>query len=257
LRRSGAVFLAAVALAGCGGGGGDDGGDDQSRASIIIADASRKTLAAGTAREHVEAHTEPNRSMDFETEGVVDFKADDTRGTFTYHAFEGLDPGTKIEAITHDEIDYFKLPGDENWVKTETAPQDAIANSTDGASSLRWLGIVTDDARVQGKQAIRGTQTTRYSAVIDLRKVGKEIPAGERLAYSAVVQAFKNPRIPVTVWIDDRTGLIRRMHHELPFSNIKAPPPEGEKALVATADWYDFGVEARVEPPPPDQTEEE
>src|SRR5687767_8630185 len=94
-RRSGAVLLAVLALAGCGGGGGDDGGDDGSRASIIIGDAARKTLAAGTAREHGEFHTEPKRAMDFVTDTVVDFPGDDFKGTFTYNAFEGLEPGTK------------------------------------------------------------------------------------------------------------------------------------------------------------------
>jgi hypothetical protein len=246
---------ATVAAAGCGGGGG--GEQERSRASIVLGDAARKTLAAGSAREHALIHTEPNRSMDFETDTVMDFKADDFRGTFTYHAFEDLDPGTRLDAIHHDGVDYFRLPGERTWTKTKTAAQDVIGNSVDMSSALHWFGAVTDDARVEGKEKVRGASTTRYRAVIDLRKVAEEIPAGQRLAYAAVVRAFDEPRIPFTIWIDDRTGLIRRMDNRIEFSNVKGPPPEGEKAIVATAEWYGFGVEAEVRPPPPDLTRDE
>jgi len=257
LRRSGAVLVALLALAGCGGGGGSDGGDDQSRASIIIADASRKTLAAGTAREHAEFHSEPKRSMDFVTDTVVDFPGDDFKGTFTYNAFEDLEPGTKLDAIHHDDIDYFKLPEEQKWTKTKTSAQDAIGNSVDVTSALRWFGEVTDDARVEGKETVRGAPATRYRAILDLRKVAKQVPPGQRLAYSAVVRVFRDPRIPFKIWIDDRSGIIRRMENEISFANLKAPAPEGESKLTGFAEWYDFGVEARIEPPPPEQTEEE
>lgn len=256
LRRSGAVFAAALALVGCGGGG-EGGGDEQRRseASVLIAEASRATLAKGTARQYLDFHTEPARRLAFTMDGVVDMRADDSRGTIRYEAFEGVDPGTEIEIITFDDIDYFRQGGEETWLKTETTEEDAVANSQDVPDGLRNLGAVTNDARARGRESIRGVPTTKYTATVDAERIPETLPPDQRDTARRGLRLFKEPVLPAQVWIDD-DGLIRRLRYDFDFDNLRAPS-NGEERMVMTVDLFGFGTDARVQAPPPEQTVDE
>src|SRR5829696_26974 len=256
LRRCGAALWAAAALGGCGGGDGADADDERrSEASVLISQAGKTTLAKATARQYLDFHTEPARKVAFTMDGVVDIGADDSRGTIRYEAFEGVDPGTEVEIITFDDIDYFRQGGEESWLKTETTEEDAIANSSDVPDGLRNLGAVTNDARARGRESIRGVPTTRYTATVDAERIPDTLPPEQRDTARRKLQVLKEPELPVQVWIDD-AGVIRRLSYEFDLDNLRAPSA-GEERMVATIDLFDFGVDARVQAPPPEQTVEE
>jgi hypothetical protein len=258
LRRSGVVFALVLALAGCGGGAGNDGGDDpekRSQASILIEDASRATLARGTTRQYLDFHTEPERKVAFTAEGVADMRADDERGTFRYEKFEDLEQGTEIEFIFHDEVDYFRAGGTESWIKTKTTEEDAVANSNDVTSGLQRAGAVSNDARPVGRESIRGVPTIKYEATSDLNRMVETLPPDQRDEAEKMLRVFKTRELPFEIWIDD-DGLIRRMRNVIESDDLILGLG-GEDRMVAVLDLYDFGADARVEPPPPEQTVDE
>jgi hypothetical protein len=249
LRRSGGVLLAVLALAGC---GDDEQGSETSR---LIEEASRTTLAKGTARQHLDFRTEPGRKLAFSLDGLVDMAADDERGTIRYDSFEGVAPGTEVEYVTFDEIDYFREAGTESWLKTETTEQDALANSSDIPSGLRRLGAVTNDARPVGRETIRGVPTTKYEARADLVQSLRTVPPEQRDEALKLARIHKKKEMPAQVWIDSG-GAIRRLRYDLDFDNLRIPS-NGEDTIVVVVDLFEFGVDARIQPPPPEQTVEE
>jgi hypothetical protein len=244
---------AVLAIAGCGNGEEADEGDPA--ASRAIRAASAATLARGTARQHIDFRTEPDGTLDFSVDGLVDFEADDERGTFTYRAFPGVDLGTKVDIITVDEIDYIHVPGESIWLKTKTTEQDAISNATDIPSSLRYFGDVTEGARAEGSEIVRGVRTTRYRVTVGIEEPPPGLDAEGRERYKRTIRAFKDKRLPAKVWIDKR-GLIRRIAYTIEFATL-ARLMGREDGVDLVAELYDFGVPAHITPPPPERTEVE
>jgi hypothetical protein len=251
------LFLAVVALAGCGGSADSGDGDRERRseASVLIERASRATLAQGTARQYLDFRTEPQRKLAFTAEGLVDMAGDDERGTFSYESFQDVDPGTEIEYITFDEIDYFRQAGTESWIKTKTTAEDALANSNDVTSGLQRAGAVSNDARPVGRESVRGVPTIKYEATTDLARVPQSVPADQRDEALKVLRIYKTRELPFQIWIDD-DGLIRRIRYDIDWDDLHVPS-NGEERMVVVLDLFEFGVDARIQPPPPEQTVEE
>ena len=243
-RRS--VALVILAVAGCG----DEDTSDPA-AARRIAEAAERTLDTGSARQRVELRVADQ--IDATIVGVVDLVRDDSRAHITYRRFPGLDPGDEVDLITHDDVDYFREPGSQRWLETETTEEDAISNALDVPSSLQSLGSVSEDVRERGRERRDGVVVTRSSAHVAPARVAETFPDEQAERYRRRARALPD-EVPVEIWID-REDRIREMHYDFIVDRPGILP--GEARIVVTLELDDFGVDARIERPPPRLTDVE
>ena len=103
--------------------------------------------------------------------------------------------------------------GEKPWTKVESGELDSETIADDPAAELEQLRRVSGDFRVVGEAIVRGEPTTHYRATIDIGAVSGNWE----------------------VWVGERH--IRR---------VRFTDPEGGES---TTEFYDFGVNARIEPP--------
>ncbi len=90
------------------------------------------------------------------------------------------------------------------------------------------------DIEEVGPEDVRGVATTRYRMTVDLSDV--EGAAEEGLGET----------VPTEVWVGE-DGLVRRLRQRLRISDA------GQRGEVDfTVEYFDFGVDERIEPPPQD-----
>ena len=180
-------------------------------------------------------------------EGVVDLERDDMRARISYRRFPQVEPGTQVDLITFDDVDYFRPVGSRRWVETATSADDVVANALDVPSSLGSLAAVTGEVRVLGRERVRGVETTRYAAKIETARVADTLPRAQAERYRERAAALPD-EIPVEIWVGVADRRIRKMHFDVSIDRPGIVP--GETRFVADLELRDFGVPARVERPP-------
>ena len=147
---------------------------------------------------------------------------------------------------------FSRLAGDK-WVKLDLEKladkmgvdlsQLGNANQADPSQALGML-MASSKARVTGSEVIRGARTTRYSLMIDVRKVAKNAgKLGESL--DKMIQAMGLSTIPAQAWVDTQNRVRR-----ITWTMAMNAPGAGRVSMTMTEDLYDFGVRADVQPPP-------
>jgi hypothetical protein len=114
-------------------------------------------------------------------------------------------------------------------------------SGTDPSQSLDLLRAASSDFREVGEEEIRGVQTTHYEGTVDLEKVAEQVPEDARESYRRLMEQSGQREIPMEVWIDE-DGLTRRVHYEQTLGD--------GTTMDLTQEYFDFGVEVDVEPPP-------
>lgn len=239
-----------------------------------VANAAAKTSDAGSSRVAFEVKVGGGgENMAFGGEGV--FAYDEVRGSMTMDVSSVVpgEAGGTIEMRMLGTMIYMRMP-------------DALAGKSALPQGKRWIGLdlaramdaaglgALNPAQLQqspsqmlrllrasstrvtktGQADVRGVETTRYTAMIDLRKSveagADEIGLSEqqRREVRAAVEQLKKQtgmdEIPTEVFVDD-DGLLRRTLMKMSLA------VGGEKAsMEVLSDYYDFGVEVDVEAPP-------
>jgi hypothetical protein len=148
-----------------------------------------------------------------------------------------------------------ELPGGKSWVKMDLealGKQQGIDlgeltqfGQTNPTQSLWFLQGASDDFEEVGEEEVRGVGTTHYRGTVDLRKAAEQISEAARTTAERLIELMGVSKLPFEVWIDDE-GLARRIKYEQPL-----PAAAGEDAsMTLTMDFFDFGVDVDVEPPP-------
>lgn len=106
---------------------------------------------------------------------------------------------------------------------------------------------------------MRGTQTTRYRATIDLKEPAAEEGAGVQKAHDETVEKLGTSKLPVEVRPDDQNRTRRfALDMTVPAPQSAASPNVSQKnARIRTqmvAEYYDSGTPVNVRTPPQDQT---
>ena len=239
-----------------------------------VASAASKTTEAGSSRVAFETTMQLfGKDVSFSADGLFDY--DDSIGSMT------LDMGSmlplagagQLELRMVDEKLYMRMPSlmglglptDKEWVSLEPGKAlkgagfggfDPSSMQQDPAQLLRLLRA-SSEVTEAGTATIRGVETTRYTAKLDLRKSieasAKELELTEeqrallRQAAEQLVEQVETDTLPVEVYIDD-DGLLRRLALDLSM-NV-----EGQQlSMKQTTDFYDFGVDVDVEAPPASQ----
>ena len=239
-----------------------------------VASAASKTTEAGSSRVAFETTMQLfGKDVSFSADGLFDY--DDSIGSMT------LDMGSmlplagagQLELRMVDEKLYMRMPSlmglglptDKEWVSLEPGKAlkgagfggfDPSSMQQDPAQLLRLLRA-SSEVTEAGTATIRGVETTRYTAKLDLRKSieasAKELELTEeqrallRQAAEQLVEQVETDTLPVEVYIDD-DGLLRRLALDLSM-NV-----EGQQlSMKQTTDFYDFGVDVDVDAPPASQ----
>ena len=262
MRRALLVVLAALAAAGCGGGGAsfDPAASAATTANAKSAKLAFDTSIAGGAQ-----------TLHMTGSGKVDFENQAARMTFDVGDLlrgSGLPSSAreKWTIVTQGFVLYMhapalaqQLPAAKRWLKLDI---EALAKKqnidlgqfrqltqNDPTQMLMYLRATSGKIKKVGNEDVRGVETTHYHATVDLDKVAEQAPAKLRKTFRASIRSLERGlgthTIPVDVWVDDE-DLVRRLQEHLPIAT-------GGK-IDFSVDFYDFGTQVSINPPPASQT---
>jgi hypothetical protein len=268
---SAAVALCAmVALAtGCG----------SSAEKVTLADieqAAFHTEAVGTSRVEFEGEVTFNHDhaqrFEFRGRGLADFRTDSAKFKAVYtfpnamqeaikHEFGGpwkanfiLDGSEGI--VLYMRFPYLdgQLPGGKTWLKADIVEVgkrygldlDRLKETrrSDPALMLAYLRSAVGVRKV-GTDLVRREVTTHYSTIVDAETIVEEAPKDQQRAMRRYLRLMGIKTYPVDLWVD-RDGVVRKLSVELEY---KLPSGEYVK-MKLSEEYYDFGVEVNIEPPP-------
>jgi hypothetical protein len=266
-----AWFIALVLLlAACGGGGSTAQAptatepastSPSSSAADAVALAGAKTQAAKSARIALEGAISGG-AANGTISGEGEFSGRQGRMTMDMSGLAGGQIAGRMEMIFDELIFYMKFPEEiaqgmpfgKEWIKfdlSQLGQQQGIdfqqlmqLSGTDPSQSLDLLLAASDDFREVGEEEVRGAPTTHYAGTIDLEKVAEQAPPEARDTYQQLLEVSQQTTVPVDVWIDD-DGLTRRIRYEQTMPD--------RSTMNLTQEYYDFGVEVDISPPPDDE----
>lgn len=260
IRRTSIAALMVAAAAAATGCGADDISPD------AVAEAAKATTDAGSSRVYIET-TAPmpggGEPVEITGDGAIDMAA--RRGEITMDL--GAIPGGTGEMETVFEgfvmwmrAPFFggRLPGGAEWIKIDLAKTseelgfDVEQFTQLGGDPTKQLDYLraTGEVEKEGEEDVRGVSTTHYSGTMDLREYPDLLPAGERArareGVEAMIDLIGKAEQEFDVWIDE-DDLVRRMRMNVP---VRQGSETVETEIVQ--EFYDFGVEVDVDPPPAD-----
>jgi len=253
-----------LTLGACGGddpnGGADDGGSSSDGGSPeeVISAAATATQEAGSARIASEQVTSvQGQELTTTLEGSVDLASGDSDSTLEL-SLPGQEPQSS-QLITKDSIAYIEagaLPGaptNTEWISIDFAAVGAQmgvnleAFRQNGVGQLAYLSEVTEIEEV-GTETVRDAETTHYRFVTDLAALAENGPEELRPSYEQLIQMTGTEEIPTQVWIDG-DDLVRRI-----VTDFEIEQQGQQVTQQSTIEYFDFGVEVDVRPPPEKDT---
>lgn len=255
-------------------------GNKASPKATLLA-ASTKTVGGETARMalDIKINAKQGAPTEITGAGVTDLTKHTASLDLKLPAFGGQNLGT-IQVRVLQKLIYEKLPdtlasaaGIKGWVKIDL---DALAKQngfdvnslTQGQSSdptqfLDLLKTVSDDVKEVGKEKVRGTDTTHYTATVDLGRALAENQQLDATAKANLGDLYKNLTAAANVWIDGQ-GRLRKMTYSLDPSKFNTAALSSNPKIAAglaqisgidfTLELYSFGVPVSVTAPPPNET---
>jgi hypothetical protein len=249
MRRYVLALLSLTLLGGCG------GAADPS----LFATAVRNTEAAGGAEIVFSMRMDaPGMSEPLEMSGNGVEDASKRRGHFTFQS-----PMTgSMEVVSDDMTVYMRSDlfaaalGGKDWMKLDLRRAmssfglDLGSSGQFGRSAaeqLRMLRAVSGDVSEEGHDQVAGTDTTHYSATVDLRRYPDVMPEEQRDAarkgVERLIEMTGQSEIPMDVWIDGDQR-VRRMTW-----NQSIRQGSMEMKMEITAEYVRFGVPVDVQVP--------
>ena len=269
MRRPLSAVLLLVALLGAVG----CGGDKEQTPRQVLAAAPGETIASRTSKVALNVSVDGGaEKVDFKGDGVFDFKSQRGRLVLDLSSL-GLPGATgTTEIVFNADLVFMKLPFDlpqlksRPWVKIDLTKLDEVTGidvsqlrqiqSNDPTAALNYLRGATDNVQVVGQEDVRGERTTHYKALIDLEKAAREVPPKLQDDIAQIIKQLGSSTIDSDVWIDGG-GRLRKLQYRVDLSKVDLPAQKGEAAptgvLTATFELFDFGTDAGVADPPPDQ----
>jgi hypothetical protein len=171
--------------------------------------------------------------------------------------------GLHIEAIFKSSTIYVgsplfagKLPGGARWMKLDLGRfaqtiglniQQLAGGQANPAQFINFLKATSGPPQRIGNELVRGVQTTRYHATIDLSKLARVLSSADasklRPAIDKLIAQAGTSKIPVDVWVDEQ-HLVRRITFSFAFSTAGQSPH-----MSMTVELFDFGPTPSVQPP--------
>lgn len=271
ISRAGVPLAAILLVAGCGGAQESStenssqaaaAGAKQSTALEVVHAAYEKTTKAQSAKVAMGVSvTKPGGGspVKITADGAVDMAAHAAKITVHPPNAEAL----QIRVI--DTTTYVQLPPKlqakvgKSWLKV--TPQDVQQQSglnleqlqtqnTDPSKTLSYVRAVSDQVKKVGTETVRGAETTKYEATVDLDKLVQQQPS-EKQSVDKLKQALGTSQLPITLWIDDQNR-VRRLQMTIPVPAQNGQATDGK--ITMTEELYDFGVDVSAKAPPAGDT---
>jgi hypothetical protein len=190
-----------------------------------LAAAIEKTEATGSSRIAIDAvEIDGDERANFQCSGQADYERERLEISCDYGG-----GGTEMIAIGRDTYfrgDVFGIGGSASkWTKIEDDETPTAEISPQRV--LAMLRGASQDTRRVGEEVLRGVETVRYLLEVDCEQADLDC---------------NGTTAPVEVWVGE-DGLVRRISL-------------GDRSGSGTIEFYDFGVEVRIEPPPAEQVED-
>jgi hypothetical protein len=256
-------LLGLVGLVGCGG----------QNPSALLAAAPENARDAGTAKfslaSSVDSQALPNGSASFTGDGEVSFTEQKMRMSMDMGSLGGQSQNLgSVELVLDDTTMYMRLgglsqqlPGGAEWVTVELQKlgEQVGANfgqllqggQSDPGAFLETLRGAADDVEKVGSEQVRGVATTHYTATVNLDDALEELPEDQGKGLRQMLERANVPdSYPVDVWIGDE-GLARRVKFTIEMS---PPGTQQQMSQTQTLEFFDYGTEIDVSPPPEDNT---
>ena len=201
----------------------------------------------------------------FEVVGTGAYDADNQRMTMEMDlgsALGGLGaagegaPDEPMQMVVDGSTVYLRAPlfellgGEDTWLSLSAEDLGGTASdlglgsgSYDPSKILDSLRGVTGEPEAVGTESVRGVETTRYTADLDLAEAVDAAPEDQREMIEAQLDQLGETSISVDVWVDD-DGLVRRM--QLDMGGML-----GGTATL-TIELFDYGQPVDIEVPSPD-----
>ena len=232
-----------------------------------VAASYQATRAAGTARGEF---TLTFGGQTVSGQGVGDFGTGVAAGTITLP--NDVDP---VDVVSTGDALYVHLPASyrmitsgKPWVKLDRAALTSLVGDQLGVMGsggtiaptdvLNYVKGVSGDVQPVGTEQVRGTETTHYTANVDLTKVAAQLPAAAQNGGKQAATVVGQP-VPADLWVDAQ-GRLRKLTLTIDASKIKAGPSSGGATRTlptgtgtATFELYDFGANVTAKAPPADQ----
>jgi hypothetical protein len=241
IRFAGAVLLAAV-LAGC---GSVSSADLERSADATAAETSRFELsfrAPGLELAKV-------RHFTFVASGLFDYPNE--RGLMRIDGAESSadEFPTEYRLIGKTGYERWVFKGKIYWAKDDASevsddPTELLVPFPGGPTKptdvLTRVLQASDENEKLGNEDVRDVETTHYRAKVDGRKLLQQMPPSNKRYEPEAVWGERF--IPVELWIDEESRVRRIRLTE-----------DGEGSSVMTIEFFDYGVDVDVQPPPADQ----
>jgi hypothetical protein len=182
--------------------------------------------------------------------------------------------GWKMEMAFDSRYLYMKSPvpmpqlDGRSWMRldlqrvAEAAGMDASflramqQQGNDPASTLRYMQALSDGVEKLGTEEVRGVQTTHYRAMVELRQVAELLPPAAReparRSIEQLIELSGEPEMEMEIWVG-QDKLVRRVEWS---QSIKAQGTDQVVEATITSEYYDFGTNVSVEPPPGDDVKD-
>jgi hypothetical protein len=144
-----------------------------------------------------------------------------------------------------------RLPAGKTWVKFDLAKlgerqgidfEELLQlGGSDPRQSLDLMRAASPDFAAVGDEEVRGVETTHYRGTVDLERLAERLSGKAGQSYRRIIELTGQSSVPVEVWIGE-DGLTRRLRYEQKLGT--------GTAMELTEEFYDFGVEVDVSPPP-------
>ncbi len=235
-----------------------------------------KTEGVGTARVSFKGSVTFNHDhaqrYEFKGHGVADFRTGSSKMTAVYkfpapiQEFVKKQFGRPISAdLILDEHDgivlYMRfpflrrvMPTGKTWLKADIVEMGKAygldldrlkeTKQSDPGLMLAYLKSAVGVRRV-GSDLVRREVTTHYSTIVKTQTFIDQVPKDQQKAMRKFLRLMGIKTYPVDIWVD-RDGVVRKVAVDLEY---KLPDAAYVK-MQLTEEYYDFGIEADIKPPP-------
>lgn len=241
-----------------------------------IEQAAFKTEGVGTARVEFTGEVTFNHDhaqrFAFEGHGLAEFRTESAKFNAVYTFPNALQEAIKqgfggpwkanfiIDGrkgiVLYMRLPYLdgQLPGGKTWLKADIVEigkrygldLDRLKETrrSDPGLMLAYLKSAVGVRKV-GTDLVRREVATHYSTIVDAETIVEEAPKDQQRAMKKYLSLMGIKTYPVDLWVD-RDGIVRKVGVELEYKL-----PTGEYVqMKLSEEYYDFGVDVSIEPPP-------
>jgi hypothetical protein len=200
------------------------------------------------------------------SEGELDFA--NQRGR-VQTSIPGLGGEEGIETLFDGTTVYLRLPegtAPTPWVRLDLEDAEGIPGlesiqdlTNDPSRNLSFLQGVTGEVEEVGQEEVRGAEATHYRFMVDLEQAAQQAPEENRAFLQQQIETLGVTELPTELWLDGEDRIVRQSYNldlgqvQVPQATEGAEQPQLTGQVATVIEYFDFGREVTVEPPPAEE----